>query len=157
MKTAELLSGSHRHIRHQAAASAETTAFFVRSTDEEWSALQVAADQYGAGIGQFSADAILTWLDPKIDIPRVLQMPPLTNLKKRVHLDRKVVDHIDATQFCDVEGRPIKVSKSDIGMSAILSFVQGVIDLRTGIDPRRYPVGCTVRDAARPSMAVQVV
>ena len=156
MSTADLLRTPHRLVRHQAAASHEATAFFVRSTAAEWEALQLAADIYGAPMGQFASDAILTWLDPKIEFPRILQMAPLNNLKKRVHLDRIVVDRIEASAFLDVAARPIKVSKSDIGMSAILSFVQGVIDMRIGICPRRYPVGCSISDAARPSMTVEV-
>lgn len=156
MRAADLLRTPHRLVRHQPAASHEATAFFVRSTAEEWACLQLAAELYGAPMGQFASDAILTWLDPKIKIPRVLQMAPLNNLKKRIHLDRKVVERVEASSFLDAANRPIKVSKSDIGMSAILSFVQGVIDMRTGICPRRYPVGCTISDAARPSMTVEV-
>lgn len=157
MSAVELLKTPQRLIRHQAAASCETTAFFVRSTAEEWECLQLAADQYGAPIGQFAADAIVSWLDPRIDIPRILQMPPLTNLKKRVHLDRAVVERIEQAHVRDVRGRPIQINKSDIGMSAILSFVQGVFDMRNGLYSRAFPKGCTISDAARPSMDVQVV
>ena len=156
MTAADLLRTPHRVVRHQAAASHDATAFFVRSTAAEWESLQLAAEIYGAPMGQFASDAILTWLDPKIKFPRILQMAPLNNLKKRVHLDRIVVDRIEQSSFLDTAHRPINVSKSDIGMSAILSFVQGVIDMRTGVCPRRYPVGCRISDAARPSMSVQV-
>ena len=156
MSALELLKSPHRLVGHQSSAASDATAMFVRSTEEEWACLQIAADQYGAPIGQFAADAILTWLDPRLDIPRTLLMPPLNNLKKRVHLDRSVIAKIKESALTDVRGRPIKVSQSDIGMSAILSFVQGMFDMRTGINKSLYPVGFTVSDAARPSMSVDV-
>ena len=156
MNTADLLRSPHRLVRHQSSATSEATAMFVRSTEEEWAYLQIAADEYGAPIGQFAADAILTWLDPGVDIPRTLLMPPLNNLKKRVHLDRSVIAQMKDSALCDARGRPIKVSQSDIGMSAILSFVQGVFDMRMGSIKSRYRTGTTVTDAARPSMSVAV-
>lgn len=132
------------------------TAFMVRTTLSEWDALKWAAENYGETIGQFAEDAILTWLDNKIDIPRRVFMPPLTNDTKRLHLDRTVVDAIDLVTFTDELDRPQPIAKSDIAMSAILSFVQGMLDNRPSSDCLEIPHGAAIIDKARPSLEVKL-
>lgn len=156
MNTATVHALGAPQRRHSPFVS-DPTAFMVRTTDIEWEALTWAAEEYGEGIGQFAADAIKTWLDPKIEIPRIIYTPPITNKTKRLHLDKAIVTVLKNSGLADELGRKQPFNNSDIAMSAILSFVQGMMDNRPASQCRRFAPGASVIDKARPALEVKIL
>ena len=124
----------------------DPTNFTVRTTHGEWDWIKSVAQDSGYTLAVFVNAAVDSWLDPAVDIPRFIHMPPSGSIKRAVQVEREMVARAESAILLDREKRPLSLHRSDVVMSAILSYTQAHMDQNPLL------AGRVIADAARPTL-----
>jgi len=137
-------------MRGNGAELRDPTNFSVRTTHGEWEWIKSVAEDCGNTLAVFVNAAVESWLDPSVDIPRYIHMPPSGSIKRAVQVERDIVRRAESATLLDREARPLSLHRSDVVMSAILSYAQAYMDENPLL------AGRIVADAARPALEAKL-